>query len=89
MEIFGFEIQRKNKQVLDKEKAPSFVPPVEDDGTPVIQQTPGFITGAAQGQYIDMEGAIKNEADLIRRYREMSLIPECDAAIDDLSLIHI
>jgi hypothetical protein len=84
MEIFGFEIQRKNKQVLDKEKAPSFVPPVEDDGTPVIQQTPGFITGAASGQYIDMEGAIKNEADLIRRYREMSLIPECDAAIDDI-----
>jgi len=84
MELFGFEIQRKNKQILNKEKAPSFVPPVEDDGTPVIQQTPGFITGAAQGQYIDMEGAIKNEADLIRRYREMSLIPECDSAIDDI-----
>ena len=28
--------------------------------------------------------AIKNEANLITRYRETSLVPECDAAIDDI-----
>jgi hypothetical protein len=31
-----------------------------------------------------MEGNIKNEVQLIRRYRETSLVPECDAAIDDI-----
>ena len=31
-----------------------------------------------------MEGGIKNEISLIRRYRETSLVPECDAAIEDI-----
>ena len=88
MEIFGFEITRKRDELrateVDK-KAISFVPPVDDDGTPVIQSQPGgFITGGAYGSYIDMEGGIKNEAELIRRYREISLIPECDSAIEDI-----
>ena len=31
-----------------------------------------------------MEGGIKNEAELIRRYRETSLVPECDSNIEDI-----
>ena len=31
-----------------------------------------------------MEGGIKNEIGLIRRYREISLVPECDSAIEDI-----
>lgn len=86
MELFGFEITRKTETQQGKEKisAPSFVPPVEDDGTPVIQQQAGYVSGAAYGAYVDMEGGIKNEVDLIRRYREVSLIPECDSAIEDI-----
>jgi hypothetical protein len=88
MELFGFEITRKKDELRSTEtvkKAVSFVPPIDDDGTPVIQSQPGgFITGGAYGSYIDMEGGIKNEADLIRRYREASLIPECDSAIEDI-----
>jgi len=87
MEIFGFEISRKKDELrsIEVSKAPSFVPPVEDDGTPVIQQQPGgFISGGAYGSYIDMEGGIKNEVGLITRYREISLIPECDSAIEDI-----
>ena len=40
MEIFGFEITRKKDELrnIEVSTAPSFVPPVEDDGTPVIQQ---------------------------------------------------
>jgi len=86
MEIFGFEITRKKDELrqLEVSKAPSFVPPVEDDGTPVIAQQAGFLTGGAYGSYIDMEGGIKNEVQLISRYREISLIPECDSAIEDV-----
>ena len=36
------------------------------------------------GQYLDMEGTAKSEADLIRRYREIALHPECDMAIEDI-----
>ena len=89
MEIFGFEITRKKDELrvkdVQKKSQASFVPPVEDDGTPVIQQSPGgFISGGAYGSYVDMEGGIKNEVALIQRYRETSLVPECDIAIDDI-----
>ena len=89
MEIFGFEISRKKDELrvkdVTKKAAASFVAPVEDDGTPIIQQAPGgFISGGAYGSYIDMEGGIKNEVALIRRYRETSLVPECDIAIEDI-----
>jgi hypothetical protein len=86
MELFGFEITRKKDELRVKETqtAKSFVPPVDDDGTPVIQQQAGYISGGAYGAYVDMEGGIKNEAELIRRYRETSLVPECDSAIEDI-----
>ena len=86
MELFGFEITRKKDELRTTEvkNAKSFVPPVDDDGTPVIQQQAGYISGGAYGAYVDMEGGIKNEAELIRRYRETSLVPECDSAIEDI-----
>ena len=89
MEIFGFEISRKKDELrvkdVQKKSQTSFVAPVEDDGTPIIQQSPGgFISGGAYGSYVDMEGGIKNEVALIQRYRETSLVPECDIAIDDI-----
>ena len=86
MELFGFEITRKKDELRVKEtqSAKSFVPTVDDDGTPVIQQQAGYISGGAYGAYVDMEGGIKNESELIRRYRETSLVPECDSAIEDI-----
>jgi len=86
MDIFGFEITRKKDELRNTEvaNAVSFVPPVDDDGTPVIQQQSGFISGGAYGAYVDMEGGIKNETELIQRYREVSLVPECDSAIEDI-----
>ena len=89
MDIFGFEINRKKEDLrvkdVQKKSQASFVAPVEDDGTPIIQQSSGgFISGGAYGSYVDMEGGIKNEVALIQRYRETSLVPECDIAIDDI-----
>ena len=83
MEIFGFEIKRKS----DEEKAPSFVAPINDDGAQVLEVgQSGYSIGGgyAQGTYLDMEGGVKSEQDLILRYRQMSLIPEVDMAIDDI-----
>ena len=86
MEIFGFEVTRKKDELraTTVNKGQSFVAPVDDDGTPVIAQQAGYIAGGAYGAYVDMDGGIKNEVELIRRYRETSLVPECDAAIEDI-----
>jgi len=86
MDIFGFEINRK-KDLSASKKAPSFVAPINDDGAQIIESSPlgsQFAGGQYLSSYIDMEGAIKSEIDLITRYRSMSLIPECDQAIDDI-----
>ena len=63
MELFGFKIER-TKKVPDPQQA--FTPPVTDDGTTVVS------AGGFFGQYLDMEGTAKSEADLIQRYREVT-----------------
>ena len=74
-ELFGFSISRLKKQSDPKQ---SFTTAPADDGTQTIA------AGGYFGQYLDMEGNSKTEADLIRRYREISLHPECDLAIEDI-----
>jgi len=74
-ELFGFSITRLKKQSDPKQ---SFTVAPADDGTQTIA------AGGYFGQYLDMEGTAKTEADLIRRYREISLHPECDLAIEDI-----
>ena len=85
MELFGLEIKRKQG---DETKAQSFVPPQNDGSVIEIGKDHGMggfaATGGVIGQYVDMEGGVKNEADLVTRYRTMSLVPECDAAIEDI-----
>jgi len=85
MELFGIEIKRKSG---DETKAQSFVPPQNDGSVIEIGKDHGMggfaSTGGVIGQYVDMEGGVKNEADLVTRYRTMSLVPECDAAIEDI-----
>jgi hypothetical protein len=84
MELFGYEIKRKGKET----KAQSFVPPSNDGATIEISKDFGMggfaATGGVIGQFIDMEGGIKTEADLVARYRTMALVPECDSAIEDI-----
>ena len=83
MEIFGFEIKRKDAEG----QAPTFVAPINDDVAQVVEVGQGGYAiggGMAQGTFLDMEGGVKSEQDLIVRYRQMSLIPEVDMAIDDI-----
>jgi hypothetical protein len=74
-ELFGFEL-RKKKQELE---LPSFAPPKDsDDGAVVVS------AGGAFGTYVDLDGTVRSEAELVTKYREMSLQPECDAAVDEI-----
>ena len=75
-DLFGFSITRKKSSQDPKQH---FSIPASDDGATTVNAV-----GGAFGQFLDLEGNAKNEADLVRRYREISLHPECDSAIDDI-----
>ena len=71
-ELFGFEIKRKKDDIV------SFAPESFDDGAVVVA------AGGSYGTYVDLDGTIKTEAELVTKYREMSLQPEIDSAIEDV-----
>ena len=75
--LFGFEISRKKEEVK-QETNKSFAVPQNDDGAVVIQ------SGSYYGTYVDLDGVVRNEIELITRYREMSMQPEIEGAIDDI-----
>jgi hypothetical protein len=74
--LFGFKIEDSGEN--KKSKIVSPIAPNSED------KSDYYITSGFYGQYVDIEGVYKNEADLVRRYREMSLHPECDSAIEDV-----
>ena len=74
--LFGFKIpdgeDSKSKGIV------SPVPPSDED------KSDFYVSSGFYGQYVDIEGVYKSEQDLVRRYREMCLHPECDSAIEDV-----
>ncbi len=78
MQLFGFEIKRKDDKAL-----PSVVPPSAQETNATVVNT-GVNAGGYYGMVMDLEGIIKNENDLIRRYREVAQYSDCDAAIEDI-----
>lgn len=78
MKVFGIEIRKSKADEITQ----SVVTPSVDDGSTLISN--GGINGAFYAQTIALEASIKNENDLIRRYREVSTYSDCDSAIDDI-----
>ena len=80
IKLFGFTLGKQDvTQVQDPDQR-SFVTPTStnDDGAITITQN------AYYGTYVDLEGAVRNEIELITRYREMANHPELEMAIDDI-----
>ena len=75
IELFGFSIGKKEKKNV---KAQTFAEPEYEDGSLTVA------SGGAYGTYVDTEGAIKSESELINRYRDMGLQAEVEWAIDDI-----
>jgi len=74
--LFGFKINDARGDKNSKIVSP--IPQNSED------KSDFYISSGFYGQYVDIEGVYKTEHDLIRRYREMSLHPECDSAIEDV-----
>ncbi len=80
IKLFGFTLGQKDVVQVQSPEQPSFALPTPalDDGAVTITQN------AYYGTYVDLEGAVRNELELITRYREMSNHPELEMAIDDI-----
>ena len=73
-ELFGFEFKRKVEPV----DIPSFTPKAADDGAMVVAE------GGVYGTFVDLDGAVRTEAELVNKYREVAMHPEVEMAIDDI-----
>ena len=86
--IFGFEFTFNRKSSMPASTSPiptgtalSPVPPENKDGALNIQYGSG---GGYYGYYLDLDGTIVDDFQLINRYREMQIIAEVDEAIDQI-----
>jgi len=71
--LFGFSIddeEKKSKGIV------SPVPPNNEDGSDY------YLSSGFYGQYVDIEGVFRTEFDIIKKYRDMALHPECDTAVE-------
>ena len=73
--LFGFSIDDSQKT------PPSVISPVPQTNADGVDN---YISSGFYGQYVDIEGVYRTEHELIKRYREMALHPECDGAIEDV-----
>ena len=80
IKLFGFTLGSKDIVQKQDPAQQSFALPTEalDDGAVTITQN------AYYGTYVDLEGSVRNELELITRYREMANHPELEMAIDDI-----
>ena len=77
-EIFGFEFTLGRKKESSKKELKTFAPEVTDDGAVVVSE------GGTFGTYLDLDGTSRTDVELITRYREMSLQPEIEMAVDEV-----
>lgn len=77
--LFGFNVGRSKDDIKDKARdIPSFVPPENVDAA--VELPPG----GSQGLTLDLDGAVRTEIDLINKYRDLSLQPEVEQAVEDI-----
>lgn len=82
LDIFGFSIGRKKpEELISPQEAnvqKSFVEPDAYDGTYTLE------TGGVFGTYVDFQGSVRDENALISQYRNCSMFPEVDQAVEDI-----
>ena len=72
--LFGFLFRDRNKE----QDPVSFSPPNNDDGAMIVEH------GGINQQVVDLDGIVKNEIELITKYREMSQRAEVEGAVSEI-----
>ena len=80
IKLLGFKIGRDEEEVPEERLQPFSTP--ENLDAAITVEAPAM--AGAYGTYLDLEGTVKTEIDLITRYREMAMNPEVELAIDDI-----
>ena len=75
--LFGFTVRSKDEE--DKLSLQNFATPEEFDGAYTVEGA------GVYGTFIDFMGSLKDEQALMAQYRAMSLFPEVDTAIDEIT----
>ncbi len=75
--LFGFTVRSKEEE--DKLPLQNFATPEEFDGAYTVEGA------GVYGTFIDFMGSLKDEQALMSQYRAMSLFPEVDTAIDEIT----
>jgi hypothetical protein len=76
--LFGWGIVRRPDHTKQEQAQPSFTQKDSDDGSAVITASGNL------GAYVDLDGTMRTEAELINKYREVSLIPDVDMAVNEI-----
>jgi hypothetical protein len=82
IKLLGFTIGRDGKEDVPEERLQPFTAPENVDAAITVDAP--TVTGGVYGTYLDLEGTVKDEIELITRYREMAMNPEVELAIDDI-----
>lgn len=73
VKFFGIEFNRAK----DNQELKSFAEPQHDDGAHLV-------AGTVFGTSVDLDGTIRNESDLILKYRQIAWQPEVDKALNEI-----
>jgi len=77
--LFGFEISKK-VSAQNSVEAVSPIPKPTDESSATVA-----VGGGYYGQYVDLSNTdTVSDHELIRKYREAAMQPECDAAVSDI-----
>jgi hypothetical protein len=80
VKLFGFQIgaDKIDPRLEDQQRQKTFTLPENNDGAVTV-------SGAGYyGTYVDLDGTFRNETQLITKYRELSIQPEMESAIDEI-----
>lgn|SRR5574343_546129 len=76
MAMFGFNFFKKDKEEI---KPASPITPIDDEAA-IATNTAGF-----SGMWLDLDINIKNEVELISRYRDIANFPDVDNAVEEIT----
>ena len=85
IQLFGFKLSKTEDSKKDASDIPSFAPPPNEDGSYEVAP------GGSYGTFVDLEGTVRTELELVTRYRDLALQAEVESAVDDIvneAIIH-
>lgn len=82
-QFFGYELKKSKSVENDQKRRSSFAIPETNDGALNLEINDGGL-GFFSDSYVDIDGIMRTEQDLIQKYRDITHIPEVDDAVEQI-----